>query len=206
MKERVWVIILLLIVSSVSAGSLGIMNVKTRPFIEKNKELKLKQAVLGALHVPYQKKELEETFETEIKLHVSDKTTFYLKYSEKGIIEAVAFKMEGSGLWAPISMVMALKPDLKTIHGVTILDQAETPGLGARIVEAEFLDGFVGKLIKPEIILVSRKKAERENEVDAITGATLSSEALEAIINNQFQLYRKTIIISEILEEVPNES
>ncbi len=206
MKDRVWVIILLHIVSSVCAGLLGIVNVKTRPLIAKNKELNLKRAVLSALHVPYQNKELEETFEAEIKLNISDEIPFYLRYSEEGKLEAVAFKLEGSGLWAPISMVIALRADLETIHGMAILEQAETPGLGARIVEAEFLAGFVGKRIEPEIILVSRKKAERENEVDAITGATLSSKALEEIINKESHRYRKVIITSKIIEEVPNES
>ena len=200
MKERVWVIILLLIVSTVCAGILGIINVKTRPLIAKNKELNLKRAVLSALQVPYQKKELEETFEAEVQLHTSDEIPFYLRYSEEGKLEAVAFKLEGSGLWAPISMLIALKPNLETIHGMAILEQAETPGLGARIVEAEFLAGFVGKRIEPEIILVSRKKAERENEVDAITGATLSSKALEEIINKESHRYREAIISSKIRE------
>jgi len=202
----VWVIILLLIVSTVCAGILGIINVKTRPLIEKNKELNLKRAVLSALHVPYQNEELEETFEADVKIHISDEIPFYLRYGEEGKLEAVAFKMEGSGLWAPISMVIALKPDLETIHGMAILEQAETPGLGARIVEAEFLGGFVGKRIEPEIILVSRKKAERENEVDAITGATMSSEALEEIINKESPRYREAIITSKMIEEAPNES
>ena len=206
MKERVWVIVLLLIVSSACAGALGIINVKTRPLIERNKELNLKRAVLSALHVPYQNQELEETFEAEIRLHLSNEIPFYLRYSEDGNLEAVAFKMEGSGLWAPISMVIALKPDLETIHGMAILEQAETPGLGARIVEAEFLAGFVGKRIEPEIILVSRKKAEEKNEVDAITGATLSSKALEDIINKESHRYRKAIITSKMIEEAPNES
>ncbi len=206
MKERVWVIVLLLIVSSACAGILGIINVKTRPLIEKNKELSLKRAVLIALHVPYQNKELEKTFEEEVKLRLSDEIPFYLKYSDGGQLEAVAFKMEGSGLWAPISMLIALRPDLETIHGMAILEQAETPGLGARIVETEFLAGFIGKRIEPEIILVSRKKAERENEVDAITGATLSSKALEAIINKESHKYREVIIISEMIEGAANES
>ena len=193
MKERVWVIILLLIVSSVCAGILGIINVKTRPLIAKNKELNLKRAVLSALHVPYQNKELEETFQAEVKLRVSNQIPFYFKYSQEGKLEAVAFKMEGSGLWAPISMLIALRPDLETIHGMAILEQAETPGLGARIVEAEFLAGFVGKRIEPEIILVSRKKAERENEVDAITGATQTSRAVEKFMNENLRKFRRAI-------------
>ena len=206
MKERVWVIILLLIVSSLCAGALGIINVKTRPLIAKNKELNLKRAVLSALHVSYQKEELEETFQAEVKLHIFDEIPFYLRYSQEGKLETVAFKMEGSGLWAPISMVIALRPDLETIHGMAILEQAETPGLGARIVEAEFLAGFVGKRIEPKIILVSRKKAQGENEVDAITGATLSSKALEEIINKESHKYREAIITSKMIEEVANES
>jgi len=137
---------------------------------------------------------------------MSDEIPLYLRYTEEGKLEAVAFKLEGSGLWAPISMVIALRSDLETIHGMAILEQAETPGLGARIVEPEFLGGFVGKRIEPRIILVSRKKAKGENEVDAITGATMSSKALEEIINKESHRYREAIISSKIIEEAPNES
>lgn len=205
MKERIWMVVLLLIIASISSGALGIMNVKTRPIIEKNKVLRLKESVLNAFHISYQKKNLEEIFEKKVKVKLIDNTPIYI-YPAEGKVEALAFKIEGSGFWAPISATIALKPDLETIYGLSILDQEETPGLGSRITEPEFLRKFVGKKIKPEIVLVVRGKADKPNEIDAITGATMSSKALQDIINENVKNYREKIIKSNILGEISNES
>jgi Na+-transporting NADH:ubiquinone oxidoreductase subunit C len=206
MKERIWMIVLLLIIASISSGALGIMNIKTRPLIEKNRVLKLKEAVLNAFHIPYQHKNMEEVFEEEVKSRFLEDIPFYLHYTDKGRLDAIAFKIEGSGFWAPISAIIALKPDLETIYGMTILEQEETPGLGARIAEPGFLNRFAGKKIKPEIILVSRRKAKGDNEVDAITGATMTSKALEEIINDEVKKYRDAIIASKIIGEITHGS
>ena len=47
----------------------------------------------------------------------------------------VAFEISGSGLWGPIRGIVAVLPDMKTIKGITIIYQEETPGLGGRIGE-----------------------------------------------------------------------
>ncbi|MFQ5835274.1 MAG: FMN-binding protein [bacterium] len=206
MKERIWMVVLLLIITSISSGALGVINIKTRPLIEKNKVLKLKESVLNALHIPYQHKNMEGVFEEEVKTLFLEDIPLYLHYPNQGKLEAVAFKIEGSGFWAPISAIIALKPDLETIYGVAVLEQGETPGLGARITEPGFLNRFVGKKIKPEILLVSRRKAKGDNEVDAITGATMTSKSLEEIINNEVKKYRDAIIASKIMGETTHES
>lgn len=202
MKERIWMIVLLLIITSISSGALGLINIKTRPLIEKNKLLTLRKSVLNALDIPYQQQNMEEVFEEEVKTRFLEEIPFYIRYSEQGKLEAVAFKIEGSGFWAPISAIIALKPDLETIHGMDILDQEETPGLGARITEPEFLNSFVGKKIKPKILLVSRREAKGDHEVDAITGATMTSKALEEIINDGVKKYLDAIIASKIIGEI----
>lgn len=206
MKERVWMVILLLIVATISAGSLGIMNARTRPLIEKNSALRLKGGVLNALHIPYDSDNVEEVFALEVKTHLLEDVPLYLLYEENGHLEAVAFKMEGSGVWAPIDAIIALEVDLETIYGMSILEQAETPGLGARIADRDFLDTFIGKKTKPQITLVSRTRAQGENQVDGITGATKTSEALEDIINTEVEKYRDRIISPEIMGKIVNES
>lgn len=206
MRERVWMVILLLIVATISAGSLGIVNERTRPLIEKNRALRSKGAVLNALHIPYDSDNMEEVFALEVKTHLLEDVPLYLLYDENGHLEAVAFKMEGSGVWAPIDAIIALEVDLETIYGMSILEQAETPGLGARIADRDFLDTFVGKKTKPQITLVSRTRAQGENQVDAITGATKTSKALENIINTEVKKYRDRIISPEIMGKIVNES
>ncbi len=100
-------------------------------------------------------------------------------------VTAVAFA--GPGLWGPIEGYLALDPDMRTIHGITFYKQEETPGLGGEIGAQWFQQQFVGKKIigpdgKPGIKLVGGGKASGDNEVDAISGATLTSDKVQAML------------------------
>ncbi len=102
-------------------------------------------------------------------------------------VTAVAFA--GPGLWGPIEGYLALDPDMRTIHGITFYKQEETPGLGGEIGAQWFQQQFVGKTIvgpdgKPGIELVGGGKASGDNEVDAISGATLTSDKVQAMLKD----------------------
>ena len=85
---------------------------------------------------------------------------------------------------------MALSaPDFQTIKGITIVHQEETPGLGGRIAEKEILDRFKGKKILPQLIIQRPGKAKEQNEVDGITGATLTGKAFEKVLNSEVKKY-----------------
>jgi Na+-transporting NADH:ubiquinone oxidoreductase subunit C len=66
-----------------------------------------------------------------------------------------------------------------------IIHQEETAGLGGRLAERKYLSNFGGKKFTPTIEIVNRRRAEKDNEVDGITGATLTSKAFEKLINAQ---------------------
>ena len=109
-------------------------------------------------------------------------TTFYISKSKD-----VAFEYKGSGLWGPIYGVLALKSDLKKIKGITIVHQEETPGLGGRISEEEYLKKFIGKIFSPVLVITKPDTAKGDHEVDGITGATLSCSKFGEILNNEFR-------------------
>lgn len=110
--------------------------------------------------------------------------------------ESVGFVAGGMGFWDRIDVVLALTPDLHTILNVQVLDQKETPGLGARIEEAWFTDQFKGLSVAWEApaesrILVGANPAPNAaNEVDAITGATQTSMALMRFFNEELDAFR----------------
>ena len=79
--------------------------------------------------------------------------------------------------------------EAKTRKGITIIHQEETPGLGSRIADADFLDRFKAKEVFPKLIVQPPGKASLNNEVDGITGATLSCKAFEEILNNEIEKY-----------------
>lgn len=110
--------------------------------------------------------------------------------------ESVGFVAGGMGFWDRIDVVLALTPDLHTILNVQVLDQKETPGLGARIEEAWFTDQFKGLAVawdhpQGQRVLVGANPAPNAaNEVDAITGATQTSMALMRFFNEELDAFR----------------
>jgi electron transport complex protein RnfG len=66
---------------------------------------------------------------------------------------------------------------------MAILESRETPGLGDKIYkDAAFVANFDSLSIDPEIVTVKKGRKSAPNEVDAITGATISSKAVARII------------------------
>jgi electron transport complex protein RnfG len=65
-----------------------------------------------------------------------------------------------------------------------VLESRETPGLGDKIYkDLEFVAGFSALSIEPEIVAVKKGTKSQPNEIDAITGATISAKAIVRIIN-----------------------
>ncbi|NOY69027.1 MAG: FMN-binding protein [Deltaproteobacteria bacterium] len=91
-------------------------------------------------------------------------------------------KATGQGYADKIDVLIGLDGALNKITGIFILGQKETPGLGAKMVDPAWRAQFTGKLTDKPLKVV-KTKAHAENEIDAITGATISSRSLCAIIN-----------------------
>ncbi len=113
------------------------------------------------------------------KIQVEDGGTYYTAESSEG--KRYILPMQGPGLWGTIAIMVGLEEDLTTFSGLAIVSQNETPGLGARIEEPWFTAQFEGK--KSPFTLVNEGTAEKPNEVDAITGATRTSEYFRNLAN-----------------------
>ena len=96
--------------------------------------------------------------------------------------------LEGKGLWGPLWGYVALNQDLRTIYGVTFDHKSETPGLGAEINTDWFEAMFKNKTLfdgeEFRGILVQKGGADPDDmsAVDAISGGTITSKALEEMI------------------------
>ena len=110
--------------------------------------------------------------------------------------EGVGFVAGGMGFWDRIECVVVLSPDLNQVLNIQVLDQKETPGLGARIEEPWFTQQFKGLQIawnapKENRILIGTSPSDNApNEVDAITGATQTSMSLMRFLNDELDLAR----------------
>ncbi|MBQ9185876.1 MAG: NADH:ubiquinone reductase (Na(+)-transporting) subunit C [Bacteroidales bacterium] len=98
----------------------------------------------------------------------------------------------GGGLWGPVWGYIAFNADLKTVAGAYFDHESETPGLGAKIKDdPAFRELFKGKVAdfqaKPALSII--KGAKAANEVDAITGATMTSKGLSTAIGAWLKAY-----------------
>jgi len=101
---------------------------------------------------------------------------------------AIAIRFAGPGLWGPIKGFLALDPEEETIRGITFYEQEETPGLGGEIVTEGFRKRFVGKTIHDKddnlgIVICKPGSAKEQNEIDGITGATMTCNKVQAMLN-----------------------
>ncbi|MBN2354306.1 MAG: FMN-binding protein [Spirochaetales bacterium] len=115
----------------------------------------------------------------ERKEFPSEKATVYLF---KGAPRQAAVRMRGPGLWNEIDLLVFFDLDSNSIKSVRVIFQAETAGLGSRIEEPGFLNQFRNISIDRPLRIV-RQRTGAPDEVDAITGATSSSQAVGAIVN-----------------------
>lgn len=88
----------------------------------------------------------------------------------------------GQGFADRIDLLIGMDPEASKITGLYVLEQKETPGLGDYISGKDFQDRFRDKPTAAPLVVVKGEPGTA-NEVRAITGATISSESVAAIVN-----------------------
>ena len=105
---------------------------------------------------------------------------------DEGRVALMVLPIAGAGYNGPIEAMIALEGDMQTIAGITITDQSETPGLGARITEPAWQADFAGTRYQDPSgemrFAVARGPAGGPYEVDGITGATRTGNAMTRMI------------------------
>lgn len=148
-----------------------------------------------------EKLEGEDAFSIDIKKELSKpaadrKLPVYVGTLDNGS-NAYVMPVRGKGLWGPIWGYISLKPDMNTIYGVVFDHQGETPGLGAEIATEFFQTPFIDKqLFKDSTEFVSIKVLKGGapegdmHSVDAISGGTITSKALEEMLDTCLVQYK----------------
>ncbi|MBW4864487.1 NADH:ubiquinone reductase (Na(+)-transporting) subunit C [Prevotella salivae] len=102
----------------------------------------------------------------------------------------------GMGLWGPISGYIALNGDKSTVYGVYFNHESETAGLGAEIKDNKaWQEKFQGKKLfkngddKAIALSVEKKVEDPTTQVDAVTGATLTSNGVRDMLHEALGKY-----------------
>ena len=105
--------------------------------------------------------------------------------------------VKGAGLWGGLWGYVAVNADGETVYGTYFSHESETAGLGARIAEKWFQESFNGKKIFADgkVMLSVVKKGKEgnlapENYVDGVTGATLTSNGVNDMIQECLEMYK----------------
>ena len=165
------------------------------PRQEANILLDKQKQILGALKIDYSKGNPADIYMALVNDTLTyDKQEVYVA-NLNGATKYV-LTLSGKGLWGGIGGYLALDADKNTIYGVNFNHASETPGLGAKIVEMPFRKQFEGKHIRNNAgevvsvaVLKKGKKAEGQEQVDAISGATITCDGVNNMIATNLAEY-----------------
>jgi len=208
--KQIYPVIFTVFICAVSGLILTTANVTWKDAIAELEALVQSTAVLqafglvGAEEVSAQ--DIRVMYKSNITVTVKEGFTQYT-LSSNGVQQAVGFNVEGTGRCGLMRGIMVVSPDRRTVKAFKIYFQEETPGLGSKVGTPEFLDQFAGKTLFNPDNIPGMKIARGEagpNEIDAISGASMTSKAVVKILNasiSQFIAGKKLMPLELTLPE-----
>jgi len=178
-EKTAGMLIVLTVVATIIGGVLATVYRAAAPKIEANRLAEEKRAIFEVLPEAAR----YETMEAVIPSDKGDEVVkIFRGFNEADQFVGYAYTTAGPGFQAVIKMMVGLQPDYLKLHGMQVLEQLETPGLGNKILYDDFRDQFKGLELHPKIEYVKNKKPEKPNEIQSIAGATITSKAVADII------------------------
>ncbi len=120
--------------------------------------------------------------------------SIFAGYDADDVLLGFAVPGAGAGFADTIKLIYGLDPPGDRVLGMKVLESRETPGLGDKIYkDLDFVAEFRALVVLPVIELI-KGHGEKANQVDAITGATISSRAVVKILNQTNEVWRPRIV------------
>ncbi len=173
---------------------LSLTNEATRPMVEFNQTVARQKAILSAMNVPFESDQDAESKFRNVEQVEEDGLSLFTTTVEGQRVYAKEFV--GSGLWGSINGVLGVDENVNQTVGLEIISHNETPGLGGRIDESWFKEQLAGEKIGDGGIVVTEGDGDTDRsngEIDGVTGATRTSEAMGRILNNELEALRNAL-------------
>jgi electron transport complex protein RnfG len=185
LRENIKLGIILLIVTAIAGLFLGGAYVITKEPIAKQALLEKNQAMKEILP-------MADKFELS-NVVVPEGTTIKEVYEGFKGSEKVgyAIKVTPKGFGGLIDMMVGITVEGK-IGGIKIIALSETPGLGANSTNINFYGQYKDKGIDPKLEVI-KSGAPKDNEIQAITGATITSRAVTSGVNDAIDFYTSSL-------------
>ena len=179
----------------------------TEPRIERNRREALAAAILKVLPGASDISGFvlrDGRLEPDAAGEISTSAALFSGRTADGRLVGFAIPADGPGYMDTVKLLYGFDPARRVIVGMEVLDSRETPGLGDKIItDPRFRANFEALAVEPEIVPVKKGEKANPNEVDCITGATISSESVVTILERSVQRWKPILADLETAEEVP---
>jgi len=189
-RKGVGTVLFMFVITLIFISALTLVNLLTLERVERNRELLRQRAVLysAGLSLPESDVETAELFDRNVREVRGDQGgLLFYEVRPPGQADPAGYVVVRGdpGLWGEIETSIGYDPGLERLLGLDFIKQNETPGLGARISESWFREQFRGK--RGPFRLVPEGVESAEDEFQAITGATSTSNAVLDILNRSIE-------------------
>lgn len=184
----------------VAALILTVVSVSLKPLQQRNQAVETKQMILKAAGIASTPETAEKLYAENIReVNILDRDSLPAYLYETSCIIPV----RGTGLWGPIWGYICFSEDW-TIAGAVFDHKGETPGLGGEIATEAFANRFIGKSCTDSMLtyfvpIVLKKNADKNNphEVDAISGGTMTSNGVTAMLKDCLSKYQDYMLTNK---------
>ena len=188
MREITKLGIILLVITAVAATLLAVANNVTVDLIAAAQEKANNEALKEVLpqaesFIPLDREEFDE-----ILVEYKNVIDIYVGKNTADEIMGYAIKTISSGYGGDIEVVTGFSLDSK-ITGMKVVSHSETPGLGENATKPQFQNQFLGKSTASKISVA--KSAPKDNEIQAIAGATITSKSVSNAVNEAIDVFNK---------------
>lgn len=187
-------ILFMAIVTAFFTFILAFLNYSTAEKIQFNEQTELRKKILYVFDIETESQdpeEVEKVFNEKIEEEKIDGETIYIMKSQDEVL-GYAFPVRGAGLWGSILGYVGVSSDYSEIIGIDFISHSETPGLGGRIEEEFYKEQFRGlDLTNGENGEYIVYKPSPRGNVDAISGATLTSKSVSNFLNEDIENFIK---------------
>ena len=188
LRELIQMVLGLTVVTSICAGCLAAVKLATKEQIDYQQIKFIKEPALKKIFTDFDNDPISDRLQIVTGKDARGrevKTTFFLA-KKGGNVTSLAFEASGSGYGGPIGVMIAIDPKDDLVQAVAVTTQSETPGLGSKIVDdPDFSAQFAKKPVSMNFSL-----AAAGGQVQAISGATVSSNGVSTAVSRGVELYQ----------------
>ena len=166
-----------------------------KPIQDANVERDTKKQILTSLNIAGLAGEaIDKKYDEVITSELKEEAGKVFVATVNGVTKYV-LPVKGRGLWGGLWGYISVNEDKQTVYGTYFDHESETAGLGARIKERWFQEQFNGKPIFNEegdvvLTVVKEGNSKAETEIDGVTGATLTSNGVGAMVTEGLNAYK----------------